>query len=89
MKLYIFTKPQSKIDQITWKNDSLHVKIKAPAKEGAANAYLITFLAHFFEVPTSAVHLQKGAHSRYKTVEIIASPAAIQAKIDALKVLES
>lgn len=49
----------------------LKIAISAPALAGKANSQLIQFLAQCFQVPKSAVLLEKGQQSRIKKVKII------------------
>lgn len=48
--------------------ERLKIKIKAPPVEGEANICLIEFLAGYFKVPRSRVHLLSGESSRQKLV---------------------
>jgi uncharacterized protein (TIGR00251 family) len=51
-------------------NDSLRVKISAPAVEGKANRALIKLLAAEFKISPNRVHILKGERSWDKLVEI-------------------
>lgn len=53
-----------------WLDDTLKVKIKAPALEGRANEALCEFLADEVGLPRRAVTLIRGASSRQKLVEL-------------------
>ncbi|HRE81903.1 MAG TPA: DUF167 domain-containing protein [Opitutaceae bacterium] len=53
-----------------WLNDTLKVKIKAPALEGRANEALCEFLAEKVGLPRRAVNLIRGETSRQKLVEL-------------------
>ncbi len=50
--------------------DALKVSLAAPPIEGKANKALIKFLADCFQVSANQVSIKRGAHSRYKLVEI-------------------
>lgn len=50
--------------------DSLKVKVRAHAIEGAANNAVREFLAELFHVPKSSVSIIKGETSRTKTVHV-------------------
>ena len=47
------------------------VSVKAPAKEGRANAAVIAAISEYFDVPKSRISIISGAGSRDKIVEII------------------
>jgi len=48
----------------------LKVRLRAPAREGAANRALVRFLARHLEVTAAAVHLLHGEGGRRKLVEV-------------------
>lgn len=50
--------------------ETLKVRISAPPVDGAANDELISFFAGLFGTSSSRVRIQRGGHSRHKTVEI-------------------
>lgn len=50
--------------------DALKVRVAAPADDGKANAALTRFLATALGVPTAAVTVIRGEHSRSKVVRI-------------------
>ncbi len=70
MIVSVLAKPNSKIDKAEWKDQVLHVKIKAKPVDGEANAYLIRFLSKIFSVPQSNIEISKGLNSRNKIVKI-------------------
>lgn len=70
MKINIFCKPASKIDKAEWKDEVLHVKIKAKPVNGEANEALTKFLSEYFKIPASKITLLKGHTSKHKVVEI-------------------
>jgi uncharacterized protein YggU (UPF0235/DUF167 family) len=51
-------------------NQQLAVHVRAPAREGAANAAVIALLARDMGVPKSALALKRGARSRYKLIAV-------------------
>lgn len=51
--------------------ESLKLRIKAPAVDGAANAALIAFVADALCLPKVAVQLDSGATSRRKRLSIV------------------
>ena len=55
---------------VSWTEDEIRLKIKAPAVEGKANAALIEYLSELTDVPRSKIELKAGAKSRLKIVEI-------------------
>jgi len=48
----------------------LKVRLRAPAREGAANRALVRFLARHLEVPPAAVRLLHGEGGRRKLAEV-------------------
>lgn len=48
--------------------DSVKIRIKAPAVEGAANKELVRFLAKSFKVPKSDILFKTGQNSKIKIV---------------------
>lgn len=50
--------------------DALKIRLAAAPVEGKANAALLEFLAHAFDVPLRQVGLKQGEHSRRKVVQI-------------------
>ncbi|HSR74210.1 MAG TPA: DUF167 domain-containing protein [Sulfurovum sp.] len=48
--------------------DTVKIRIKAPAVEGAANKELVKFLAKSFKVPKSDILFKTGQNSKIKTV---------------------
>ena len=71
MTLHLKVKPGSKVDQLVYDaNGLLNVKIKAPAQDGKANAYLIEFLAKKLGVSKSSVTIVAGFTNPHKRIEI-------------------
>ena len=65
--VHIKVKPGSSKDEISFDaGGNLVVKIKEKPTEGAANSYLIKFLAKEFNLSKSEIVLKKGSNSRFK-----------------------
>jgi len=65
--LYINARPASSRNKIVGiHDDTLKVKVKAPAVEGAANKELVKFLAKCFKVPKSEIRFVSGETSKRK-----------------------
>jgi uncharacterized protein (TIGR00251 family) len=60
--------PKNKLTGV--KEGKLHVRIKAPPVEGAANECAIQYLAELFDRPKVDVQIWKGLHSREKIFKI-------------------
>ena len=83
--LYIRVKPNGKTDQVFYDEaGQLTAKIKAPARDGKANDYLVKFLAKTLGLPRSAVRLVSGFTNPYKKLEIDALEEEIRLKLDGL-----
>lgn len=84
MTLHLNVKPGSKVDQLfhdasgPGRERLLNVRIKAPAQDGRANAYLIEFLAKQFGVAKTNVTIVAGFTSRRKRIEIDAEESVIR-----------
>lgn len=52
-------------------DQSLAVKVDAPAVNNKANLRLIAILAEYFNVPQSRILLMGGVHSREKLIEVV------------------
>lgn len=86
MILHLTVKPGSKVDSLFYDEaGQLYAKIKAPAQDGKANAYLSEFLGKTFGIPKSAVTLRAGFTNPHKKLEIEGDGAAIQAVLEKLK----
>jgi uncharacterized protein (TIGR00251 family) len=71
MKIKVRLRPGAKMEKIEKVSDAEYrVWVKAPPREGKANAALIEALARYFDRPRRSVVLLKGASSRDKWVEI-------------------
>ncbi|WP_353661298.1 DUF167 family protein [Hydrogenimonas sp. SS33] len=67
--LFINARPASSRNEIAGiYDDTLKVKVKAPAVEGAANKELVKFLAKLFKVPKSEVVFVSGETSKRKRI---------------------
>ena len=67
--------PRAKTTTIkdVFENGVIKISISKPADKGKANAELIYFLAHLFDVPQVAVDIVRGHTSRLKTLRITTS----------------
>ena len=63
----------------------LRVKVAAPAREGAANAELVSFLAKSFGVAKREIVVEAGVSSRSK---VLSAPASIGEALRALPEIE-
>jgi len=71
MKITVAVKQNAKEERIVPQDDgSLVVSVKAPSREGKANARLPKVLAAHFGVAPSCVRIVSGASSRRKIIEI-------------------
>jgi hypothetical protein len=74
--LHLRVKPGSKVDQVFYDAaGKLNIKIKAPVRDGQANAYLIEFLAKQLGVAKSGITLVSGFTTSHKRLEIDVSQA--------------
>jgi len=72
MRYSVTVKPNAKEEGVMKKDDgSFLVSVKAPSREGKANARLPKVLAGYFDVAPSCVRIVSGASSRRKIVEIV------------------
>lgn len=63
--------PNSKENKIiSYSENLLEVRIKAPAIENKANKELVNFLSEYFKVNKNSVIIKKGEHSKNKTISI-------------------
>lgn len=71
MTLHLTVKPGSQIDKLFYDAaGKLNAKIKAPAQDGKANAYLIEFLAKELSIAKSGVTIVAGFTNPHKRIEI-------------------
>ena len=72
MKVSVKVKPNAKIEKIEKLSETeFKVSLKAPPKDGKANAALIALLADYFDVPKKRITLLRGTSSKQKWVEIL------------------
>lgn len=71
MKILVKVKANSKTEKIE-KADGKNfiVSVKAPAKEGKANAAVVKALAEYFGVSQSDVRIISGLNSKQKIIEV-------------------
>jgi uncharacterized protein YggU (UPF0235/DUF167 family) len=69
-RVAVTVKPGSKVPGIEEHGDTLIVRVRERAVEGAANAACIRALAKHFDVPPSTVVLIRGERARAKLFEI-------------------
>jgi uncharacterized protein (TIGR00251 family) len=63
--------PNAKIDKVAGEHGgAIKIKLRAPAREGKANAALHIFLAEELKIPQRAIVLERGHTSRYKIIRI-------------------
>ncbi|WP_266363135.1 DUF167 domain-containing protein [Tellurirhabdus rosea] len=87
MTLHLKVKPGSKVDLLFYDAAGLlNAKIKAPAQDGRANAYLTEFLARQLGLARSRVVLVSGFTNPHKKLEIDADEALIREKLSAVRV---
>jgi uncharacterized protein len=69
---------------VSWTDDEIRLKIKAPAVDGKANVALIDYLSELTEVPRSKIQLKAGQKARIKIIEIDGPvPDEVRARIKA------
>jgi hypothetical protein len=72
MKLRIKAIPSSSKDCIAgWLEDTLKVKVKAPAEKGKANKAIIKVLEKALNLPKGSIHISNGTTSSRKVIKII------------------
>lgn len=85
MTLHLKVKPGSKVDQLFYDAAGLlNAKIRAPAQDGKANAYLIEFLAGQFGIAKSRLTIVAGFTNPHKRLEIDAEESLIKARLAGL-----
>jgi uncharacterized protein len=72
----VLVKPRSKTAGITVEGDSVVVRIREPAVEGAANSACVAALADDLAIPPSHVTIVRGARSRRKQLAVEGLTAA-------------
>ncbi len=73
MILTVHIQPNAKKSEIVkWLDeDTIKIKIAAPAVDGKANQALIEFLAEHFAKPKSSIRIVRGLTTRMKQIQII------------------
>jgi uncharacterized protein (TIGR00251 family) len=72
MRYSVTVKPKAKEEGVVEKDDgSFFVSVKAPSREGKANARLPKVLAGYLGIASSRIRIVSGASSRRKIVEIV------------------
>ena len=86
MTIHLKVKPGSRVDQLFYDAaGQLNVKIKAPAQDGKANAYLVEFLAKQFGIAKANVTIVSGFANPHKRIEINAEEDRIEQTLRSLK----
>ena len=84
MRITVRVKPGSRRGPLVETVGSdLVVYLREPAREGEANAALLTLLTRELGVSRSAVTLATGATARVKLLAIAGDPAALVARLEA------
>ena len=69
--LLVHIVPHAKDDGVIGEHgDAIKIKLRAPAREGKANAALMRFLAEQLQVPGHTIVLERGRRSRNKSIRI-------------------
>jgi uncharacterized protein len=55
---------------VSWTEDELRLRVKAPAVEGKANAAVIEYLSELTKVPRARITIKAGEKARIKMIEI-------------------
>ena len=70
-KFWVTAKPLAKKESVEQRSDgALIVWIRAPAKDGEANARLVELLAEYFHKAKAHVRILHGHSSRRKLIEV-------------------
>lgn len=86
MTISVKAKPGSKVDLFAIDAaGQLTVKLKAPAQEGRANAYLIELLARELAVPKSAVTIVAGFTNPHKRLNVAVSESDYARFLDRIR----
>lgn len=82
MQLRIIAKPNSKIAGVERDFEgNIRIRIQAPPIDGKANKYLVDYLSKKLALPKSAIVVEKGTTSKYKSIEIDADEAYVMQKL--------
>ncbi|CCH57148.1 protein of unknown function DUF167 [Fibrisoma limi BUZ 3] len=85
MIVHLKVKPGSKVDQLFYDEAGLLIaKIKAPAQDGKANAYLVELLAKQLGLAKSKVTIVAGFTNPYKRLSIDADEERVRLKLTTL-----
>ena len=71
MKIQVKVTPNSKVNEVSQKEDIFLVRVKEPPKEGKANRAVVRLLADYFKVPQSSVRIVSGMGNKDKIIEIL------------------
>ncbi|MBS1651056.1 MAG: DUF167 domain-containing protein [Bacteroidetes bacterium] len=86
LKLHIKVKPASFKDEITCDKDgNIVIKIREKPINGAANDYLVKYIAEQFKLNKSSVHLAKGSTNQHKTILLNITESDLEAIKQLLK----
>lgn len=81
--LHVKVKPGSFKDEITVSAEgTITIKIKERPIDGAANSYLIQFLAKEFKLSRNSVTIEKGNSSPFKKISILLSKENVARILD-------
>ena len=69
-RIDVLVKPGSKQPGVSLEGETLVLRVRERAIEGAANAACIRALAEFYDVPPSSISLERGAKSRKKVFRL-------------------
>lgn len=68
-RLKVYVQPGAACTEFAGRHgEAVKVRVRAPAREGAANEALIRFLAETFRVPRQSIRILHGISARNKTV---------------------
>jgi uncharacterized protein (TIGR00251 family) len=69
-RISLTVKPQAKQETVTALTDNHYlVTVRAPAKDGKANARVVELLARHFQTSKSRIRILRGLTSRLKLIE--------------------
>jgi uncharacterized protein YggU (UPF0235/DUF167 family) len=72
VKINIKVKPNSKQEKVEKISDSEFILwVRAPAKEGRANAAAVKLLSVYLDLPKSRINIAQGNNSKNKVVELL------------------
>ncbi len=83
MMLQVHVQPGARSEGLVrWEGDVLYLRVKAPPREGRANAAVERLLAGRLGMAPSAVRVVRGASGRIKLVEVTGvEPAAARSRL--------